>query len=173
MRIIQNPPYGAILTPRFILEMIERAKQGEHIRVFYAYGLGSESYAATYLLLPETVVLVDEYGIYLRNVKEVLENKDKEEYYVDHSGFSLKDCNVSEINGYNDHYLFIDPELLADYLQLIASNTTLRNLMDMEVKRNQYWADLWDRVHGDWYDAEWYDQDDYIDKEPDDGDEIA
>lgn len=98
---IKSHPIGAIKSIPHLQSILD---EGEGIELFYVHGLGrSSSLGEGHFTTKMTVIVEGRLeNIHWHNFKDY--------------SFSLLDCNVIELNGYNDHFLFDNRRLAERYL---------------------------------------------------------
>lgn len=104
---IKSHPIGAIKSIPHLQSILD---EGEGIELFYVHGLGRSSSLGEGHFTTKMTVIAENYlkNIHWRNFK-------------DHN-FSLLDCNVIELNSYNDHFLFDNRRLAERYLAECKAN---------------------------------------------------
>lgn len=125
--IKQHPP-GAICSIAHLQSLID---EGDEIELFYVHGLGKSSSLGA--------------GHFINRRSRIIEGRILHVRWrsIEDYDFSLLDCNVIRLNGYNDHFLFDNRKLAERYL-----NECLASTLQEKVHREHLaWCD---RIFRDW-----------------------
>ena len=152
MRYIPTRPYGAVRGLDRIAYLLDRAKSGDDVKIWYVLGLGLDSCIEPLRITADTRIehlRLELLGdcVFLRNVE--LAYRDAARFKTDNSLPGVIDGEES----HNDNYLFEDEDLANDYLKFCLQHE--ESIVGRAIDKALFSAiDLLLQTENDYYDSD-------------------